>query len=882
MNFKKSIVAAALASIITACGEKSSEEHLNNAQTLINNNDFKAAIIELKNATKADDSNFTTRELLADIYLKTGQIDFAEKEYLRALEYGASPSSVFPKYAEALFFKTDYQQITELELTDDEKSDGNIDKLFFIQALSASNLRDTKAAITFYEQAIEANPDSVYGKLSSALVLVDQSPEKSLSSISNIMESHKDFALGYLVKGHFENQLQHFEASLASYEKFSELTPDLLLADMYVALSFAQNAKYEQAVNVAKKITQKIKNQPLANQILATSYFNLKDFEQSLLFSEVALINGLDSTQNRVIAGLSAYSLNKLELAYSHFSKVKAKLPKDHFARQAILATEIRIGKIEELETSIEELDSSLLQPELINAASLELFKAGKTDAGKSLIAKSDSLEYSDPTNLSRLGVLKISTSDMSGIQDLEKAVQLDSSSVPLHITLGSAYVQAKEFDKATLFAKEFIAKFPKSIESYNYAALVAYQTDNQSDLESYLSSALTIDPYNKMSLMFNANRHFKNEEFQLAYNLSKKVLSKEPGYIPAIEMAVTTAQKLDKEDELSDIFAAGLTTINKVDIALVKAKYHYANQDYKAVLETLLLNDADSTTPAEFWSLLTRSTFSLEGTNSSINVLKKWVEVQPENMNSWTSLISFLEKSQRSSEAYKVTKNAYQKFSNSAEISLMYAYYLSLDNKTELASAILNNIEVTKDNRSLYTLTQAQVALHLGKYQHALDLVNKSYGFSPTFNAVRIKYALVKSLNGQADALEFIEEHLAQYSFDNPTRLMAANEYLSTDPLKAIKHYESVLELLPNNITALNNAAYLLSNEKKFERAILHAKRAVELNKNNPNTLDTLGMIYYKQGDLNKAHKTLKAAYNLAPTNQTVVKHLKQVEAAL
>ncbi|GAA0304254.1 PEP-CTERM system TPR-repeat protein PrsT [Psychrosphaera haliotis] len=882
MNFKKSLVAIALASVIAACGEKNSEEHVAEAQALIKNNEFQSAIIELKNATQADAENAVTRELLADIYFKTGQLEFAEKEYIKALEFGADQESIFPKFAEVLFYKTDYQQVTELELDYDSEEYGPLEKLFFIQALSATNLQDQPEALRFFELAIESNPDSIYGKLSAVLKNIEAEPEVTLAALTSVMQNNPDFALGHLLKGHFENQLNKSELALSSYQTFDSLTPNLLLADIYLSIALVQNAEYEQAIQVASKVTKQHKTQPLANQLLATSYFNLKDFEQSLIFSEVAITNGFDNYQSRVVAGMSAYSLGKLELAYSHFSKIKSQLPKDHFARQAILSTEIQIGKIEELENSVDELDLSLLQPEIVNAASLELFKAGKTEAGKKLLAKSSALDYSDANNLSKLGVLKISTSDMSGIKDLEAAVELEPTSIPLNITLGSAYVQANQLKKASVFAKQFVNAFPDSIESYNYAALVAFKNNDLGLVKTYLDKALSIDPDNKMSLMFYANEYLEGEQYDKSYAAARKVLAKEPSYIPAIRAAVFSAKKLSKHKEILDIFDTGIKTINESDVKLLKAEYHFSKQEYKNVVDVLDIEEANETSPKEFWSLLARSTFFVTGSNETIRVLEKWTQVQPNNTASWSSLISFLERYQLSRKAYSTSQIAYEKFSDSQEFGLTYSYYLSLDGKTAKTQSILKGIKVTDDNKSLYKLVEAQVALKETKYKKALSLADQSYALKPTFNAGRLRYVLTKSLESKEAAWELAETHLKTNSLDNSMRLLLANEYISTNPSKAIEHYELVLAQLPNNITALNNIAYLLSNEGKFEQALIYANKAVALNTSNANTLDTLGMIYFKNGDIKKAHEKLKTAYNLAPTNQSVIKHLKEIEASL
>ncbi len=86
--------------------------------------------------------------------------------------------------------------------------------------------------------------------------------------------------------------------------------------------------------------------------------------------------------------------------------------------------------------------------------------------------------------------------------------------------------------------------------------------------------------------------------------------------------------------------------------------------------------------------------------------------------------------------------------------------------------------------------------------------------------------------------------------------------------PDKAIEQYEAVLARDPGNLVAANNAAALLSeakgDQKSLEKALSYASRFE--NTENPIYLDTLGWVYFKLGQYDRAKPLIEKANQKAP----------------
>jgi tetratricopeptide (TPR) repeat protein len=94
---------------------------------------------------------------------------------------------------------------------------------------------------------------------------------------------------------------------------------------------------------------------------------------------------------------------------------------------------------------------------------------------------------------------------------------------------------------------------------------------------------------------------------------------------------------------------------------------------------------------------------------------------------------------------------------------------------------------------------------------------------------------------------------------------------------------YELALRYDPQNHNAMNNYAYSLSvRETNLERAKELALRAIELAPENAAYLDTLGWVYFKLGDYDRARRFIRASIDTGEASAEVLEHLGDVYEAL
>jgi Flp pilus assembly protein TadD, contains TPR repeats len=123
------------------------------------NNDFKGAVIQLKNALKRSPEMLPAHVLLAKAYLENGDYASAESELIKANDLGADQSLTLPLLAKSIYYQSRYRQLlkdfrfkNEAVLSKEAKSDIRV-----YQALSRLEMGDFKKADSLIDEALVDN-----------------------------------------------------------------------------------------------------------------------------------------------------------------------------------------------------------------------------------------------------------------------------------------------------------------------------------------------------------------------------------------------------------------------------------------------------------------------------------------------------------------------------------------------------------------------------------------------------------------------------------------------------------------------------------------------------------------------------------------------------
>jgi len=162
------------------------------------------------------------------------------------------------------------------------------------------------------------------------------------------------------------------------------------------------------------------------------------------------------------------------------------------------------------------------------------------------------------------------------------------------------------------------------------------------------------------------------------------------------------------------------------------------------------------------------------------------------------------------------------------------------------------------------------------------LEWIHSRYeAMEPEFISLAAGYSMM----GDAERAEAILDTATARFGDTASILQArgATYYGAGDFDGAVDAYEKLLEIDEDSVTALNFIAYTLADENRdLEHALDYARRAVELEKDNPLLRDTLGWTYFRLGNMEEARRELDLSVELGGDNPVILEHLGDVLLAL
>jgi putative PEP-CTERM system TPR-repeat lipoprotein len=205
----------------------------------------------------------------------------------------------------------------------------------------------------------------------------------------------------------------------------------------------------------------------------------------------------------------------------------------------------------------------------------------------------------------------------------------------------------------------------------------------------------------------------------------------------------------------------------------------------------------------------------------------------------------------------------------------------LQLGNAAE-AVMIANALKAEFPTQSSGYLLEADAQMVARRYSSAAGTLAAAYEREATWRVLARYVGALQLANQQADAVRVTQEWIAVNPAHVPAKLLLAGllqqEGRNED---ALQSYQAVLGLEPDNIAALNNAAWL-SRELSRPGALDLAEKAHALAGDNAAVLDTLGWILIAENRESEAVTHLSRAAELAPGAPEIRYHLAAALAAV
>ena len=171
-----------------------------------------------------------------------------------------------------------------------------------------------------------------------------------------------------------------------------------------------------------------------------------------------------------------------------------------------------------------------------------------------------------------------------------------------------------------------------------------------------------------------------------------------------------------------------------------------------------------------------------------------------------------------------------------------------------------------------------------LGNYDEALLHLEQVVTTFPDFLHLyqcRLLLAVIYSITERYSLSEYELKQLIDGGFTS-VQVYSVYSYVlfqQDKPAESLDYIFKALELDPENANILNSLGYIKAEQgSDLQEALDLCKKAVRKDPDQPAYLDSLGWVYFKMGKYREAHGYIKKAYQISDDHPVIRNHLHRV----
>ena len=900
----KKLLSAALLLSISACSEVSFDDHFIAAKNHIEQQNTDAAIIELKNAVRIDPANGEARFLLGSLYLASYQLENAEKELERALENGYDATKVVPLLSKTYQKTGANNALIKLSLKKAGLTPTQAAQVKFYKLEALIKEQQEEKARKIIDEIKALPTKSAFKPLALVYALfLDQQNEAAVLQLDQVLADYPTQPDALKLKANILVQERKLQQAIDIYRRYVNEYPEELEMSFVFARLLTDASQTEEAEPIVDKLLTINDKNALLNQLKSIARYQAGDHENALSYAEKSLQDAPESTAVRLIAGLSAYLLEDYEKTHQHLSFIADQLPADHQALRVLAASQLNLGLSLEANETLGQLENvGENDSTLFSSVGMALAKEGEIVKAKTVLEQSAS-KANTSQELARLGMLQLSLNDVEGIISLEKALaktaqqeQEVQAQQPIERVLATAYISTGQLDKALNLAKQWKTKDAKSIKGYMLAGLTQTAAKSFDDAAQEFQQALALEPQNaqiRMAIIQLELKRAADNEAMLDQAKQKaladiyQLLAESPDHLPAI----STAYLLEKTQQLPiDIIKHAEQQLNlanddaakKAALTMVLAKIQFSEQNFEQVISLLSPYEGQAQLADNYWLLLGQSYIRSKQFTKATKHYQEWLAAIPNSRPAVLGNVMLLEGQRKYQQAYELVDKFAGISGDDPQLDLILTHMALMTGQVAIAQQHYDSLPKQALEFPVTKGLLGQLQFNKKDFANALSNLTTAYQHKAQSRLASLIYLSHRNLGQEAQGYAFINAHVQAYPRDLETLMLLAQLQIPKSYELAIKTYEQALTVNEGNSVAHNNVAFLYMESKQLDKAKQHAEKALALQPENIDVLDTLGKILLLQGDAKTALKHLSNAVSVSNDQVSEEIYLNYIEALL
>jgi len=876
------LVALVLLLMITGCGnDLTNAERIERAQQHVDKKEYRAAIIELKNALQNDAADNQARLALAEVYIATRQAPSAEKEIRKVKSPEREGERAVSVLAEALVLQGDFSGFIEKIKIKESFSPKAKEKLYLQRAKVYAAQGDIKRAESEYNAILSRNPAEVQAL--SGLALIDFSREaftEGLERLDQAIKLDPRFADAWRLKGAVFNKQGKYKESEEAYRKSIALYKEKL----HVQEEFRAHLGLIKTLLVLKKgevfASEVEELEKISADHPMTLYFSaLNDFLNKRYTAAENKLSPLvtrvpDHLPSLLLLGSVQYALAKYEQANTHLTKFVKNVPTHIQARKILGATRLKLNLPEDaLEVLTPIAGADVDDAQILAMVGRAVSQGDQADLAQSFYKRASK---ASPENYQLREELAKSYLQRGEFDNAIETLNAASGDDELRAKLLIVYAHLKKRDlrQAKSVFDEINSKFPEEERVQLVGAtidlldgkraearvkLIELEKKNSKDLRaSFAIAKIDMEDGEIKRARERFSRIYESDETNTQVMVALAQLEEQAGSSEKSLMWLEQARKVDKN-----------ARVPRLILARYYLKSKQLNKSLAVTEELLSIDKKSGRALVQHAAVL----LAMDKPNEAAIVYEKITEYFPKQNGGYLALAKI---------------------------------YTSLGKKSE-ASAVLTRMELTIKNEVVAALARIEMELQSKNPDKAIKLASQLIDKHPENYAAHLLMANGKKAKGDnqgaikslKNAVKYSERkepilQLAQLLFQQNKKKMALTELAkwlkvhknhevrffrasilqSMGDLKnAAADYEKIIEVDTTNPLVLNNLA-LIYLESDIKKSLSIAELAIKRADNVPEILDTHGWVLIADGQFDRGVEQLQKAFK-ASKNSEIRYHL-------
>ncbi len=868
-HYARFALSAVLVLLLWGC-QKSPADHMAAAMTAIEAKDPVSAVLHLKNAIANEPNNAEARLLLGAQELAAGDARAAVIDLRRARELKVAEDKVVPILAEAMVESGQssvlLEQFGNLKLS----SPSAMAQLSNVLALACLDLNNTDQAAKFVSAALAADPQSASAKLTRARVSLAKSDNaQAMREVDALVLESPQHDDAWAFKGTLHEVLpEQHEKAFAAFNKALAINPKQFQS-LYSSVSLHMVRNDLKAARESLDRLVKVRPKNLNTLYLEARLNYLRgDYAEARPQFAFLLNVAPENVPTLLASGLNELKVGAPIQAEAQLARAVSLAPSNAAARYYLAQANLQLGRPEKASNTLATLiDLPTAQPEILVVAAQARLLQGDALGADQLYTRAAKFGSKDPSVRTALALAQVAKGASDAALRELQLISDSTDATDVDLRLISARLSRGELSEALKAIERVDQKKPQQPAGPELRGQVLVKQGDLAGARKAFEQALQRDKFYLPALSQLTNVDFQEGKIDQARKRLTDALTADPNNSPVLTLLASLSVRSGGSASEVQALLERATKADPLNLSawLTLMLRHFNAGDIQAALNAGQSAGAFIKDNVQLMELTGRIQLKGGDVRQANSTFSNLIRVAPRSASGYMGLAAALVAAGELEPAAKTLQRLIEQDPKSVDAQRMAAEVATRRNLFKDALAIARNVQQQNPAQAVGFLMEGAVESSQGNTSAAVAAFSKGLDKANPGMLPNLVHALLLRDGKAAEAKQMEARWIKNHPKDVEFLAYLGDTDLAAKNLSAARAlYEQVLSIDPKHAGALNNMAWALL-QSKDPAAIAFVERALKVQPDRPEILDTLAQIHVSQKQYSKAVDALKLAINRA-----------------